>query len=42
MMDSKQAYSVHEMIAGDINYGSNIAQLAGINSQATMTVGFRF
>lgn len=42
MIDSKQAYSVHEMIAGDINYGSNIAQLTGVNSQATMTVGFRF
>lgn len=42
MIDSKQAYSVHEMLTSDPAYGSNVAQLVGNNNQATLTLGFRF
>lgn len=42
MIQSSQAYVVHDMTVTDPSYGMNVAQLKGANNQATMTFGFRF
>jgi len=42
MIQSSQAYVVHDMTVTDSSYGMNVAQLKGANNQATVTFGFRF
>lgn len=42
LSDISTAYKVHEMVPNDPMNGKNIAQLNYTNSQATITLGFRF